>query len=258
MATNLRNCRGTSHDGKGKEEHNCSKKENDGGEADDDGIIVDDDQGDAVIIPAAAYKKDGGGVDAPRKESFSSEIYCPEDFFIDEFNCGSYRDIDTELADETFCIDGFDERAASRIARTNVSAPEENNIDVQYEGRMVQDNDADPSFNAEKAPPPHPRMLYIIPSISSFAILGCLARIYTDILFHNRLGVTTTGKRERAIYCLEKFCNRWRVLFLSIISSWNILVCDFFFGFLNFQMCSSFLLFFGSFHRFYPCRFVIL
>ncbi len=172
---------------------------------DDDGIV--EEQEDSVIT--APYKKDRGGVDTPGKESFSSEVYCPGDFFIDELNCRSCPDIGTELADETFCIDGFDEHTASRISRSNVSAPEENNIDVAYKGRMAQDNGADPFFNAEKAPPPHPAMRYIIMSISSFAILGCLARIYTDILFHDRLGVTTTGKRENYLFCLETFCSRW-------------------------------------------------
>ncbi len=193
MATNFRNRRGINHDG-------STTTANDGGETDDG---IDEGKEDAVT---ASNEKDWRVVDTYSLESLPDNgAHCTGDFFIDEFNCGNCLDIDTELENDSLCVDGFEHGGTSVKSKPNVSTSEENNIDVAYEGRMAQT-----FLNEEKAPPPpHPEMRYIVMSISVFAILGCLARVYTDILFHDRLGVTTTGNREKSIFCLETFCSMW-------------------------------------------------
>ncbi len=193
MTTNFCNRRGIN-------QYGGTTTENDGGETNDG---IDEGREDAVT---ASNEKDWRVVDTHSLESLpDAEAHCTGDFFIDEFNCGNCLDIETELQNDSLCIDGFEHGGTSVISKQNVSTSEENNIDVAYEGRMAQT-----FFNEEKAPPPpHPEMRYIVMSISVFAILGCLARVYTDILFHDRLGATTTGNREKSICCVETFCSMW-------------------------------------------------
>ncbi len=199
MATNFRNRRGGSHDG--KDESNCSTIANDGGEADGG---IDEGKEDAVT---ASNVNDRGNIDTRRQRSLSNnETYYPGDFFIDDFNCGRYGDVETQLANDSLCVDRFEHNDVSIKSRSNISVPGEKNTDVAYERKVSQDQSAGPFFNTGKAHPPRPKMMYIVMSISVFAIFGCLARIYTDILFHERLGVTTTGKRERKVYGIP-FCH---------------------------------------------------
>ncbi len=201
MATNFRNRRGINP------YSNNTTTANDGGET-NGGIDEGGEDADTV-----SNEKDWRVVDTRSLDSLpDSEVCCTGDFFIDEFNSANCVDIGTELEKDSLCVDGFDHGGNSAQLQPNISPSEENNIDVAYEGRLAQT-----CFNEEKAPPPpHPEMIYITIAISIGAIFGCLARVYTDILFHDRLSVTITGSREKSCCGLETILQRVIVKFLFI------------------------------------------